>query len=407
METVPAEEIASRLARFQETLREQGLDSALVLHNVGLFYYAGTLQTSFLRIPAEGEPLLLALKSAERARRESPLERVLPVPGRRALPRALEENGMPLTGRVGLELDVLPAAFFLWLQKTFPDCRWEDVSGLIRTQRMIKSAYEVAQIRRALEVEDRAFMDLTRFIREGMTELEVDGRLAMLARTGGHQGIVRMRGWNQEMMYAHVLSGPNGDAASYLNSAHGGSGTCPAMPQGAGRRTIRRNEPIEVDYSVGINGYLGDQSRTYVIGELPSSLQKAHDCSRRIHDRFAETAGPGVPCSAVYEAAEAEAELAGLAHAFMGHGPDQVRFVGHGIGLEVDELPILARRFDLPLAPGMVLALEPKFVLPGEGAVGLEDDYLVMEGGVERLSLTPQEVLRVVDNPQNRPRRQS
>ena len=397
MEPVPAEEVACRIERFRRILGEQGLDSALVLHNVGLYYYSGTLQTSFLRVPAEGDPLLLAIKSAERARRESPLEGVVPIRGRRELPGALEENGTPLTGRVGLELDVLPAAFFLWLQKTFPSCEWEDVSGLIRTQRMIKSDYEVSQIRRALEVEDRAFMDLTRFIREGMTELEVDGRLAMLGRIGGHQGIVRMRGWNQEMTYAHVLSGPNGDAASYLNSAHGGSGTCCAMPQGAGHKAIRRNEPIEVDYSVGINGYLGDQSRTYVIGELPASLQRAHDCSRRIHDRFAETAGPGVPCRAVYEAAAAEADRAGLAPVFMGHGPDQVRFVGHGIGLEVDELPILAPRFDLPLEPGMVLALEPKFVLPGEGVVGLEDDYLVTEDGVERLSLTEQDVLRVIE----------
>jgi Xaa-Pro aminopeptidase len=397
MHTVPAREIESRLSRFRQILQEHELDSALVLHNVGLYYYAGTLQTSFLLVPAHGDPLLLALKSAERARRESPLEWVLPLGGRRELRRALEANGSPLTGAVGLELDVLPATLFLWLQKTFPSCRWRDVSSLIRAQRMIKSEYEVAQIRRALEIEDRIFMDLTRFIREGMTELEVDGRLAMLGRSAGHQGIVRMRGWNQEMTYAHVLSGPNGDAASYLNSAHGGSGTCPAMPQGAGHKAIRRNEPIEVDYSVGINGYLGDQSRTYVIGELPSSLQKAHDCSRRIHDRFSETAGPGVSCRSVYEAAAAESDRAGLAHAFMGHGPNQVRFVGHGIGLEVDELPILAPRFDLPLAPGMVLALEPKFVLPGEGVVGLEDDYLVTEAGVERLSLTPQEVLRIVE----------
>jgi len=192
-----------------------------------------------------------------------------------------------------------------------------------------------------------------------------------------------------------VLSGPNGDAASYLNSAHGGAGTCPAMPQGSSPRAIRRNEPIMVDYSVGINGYLGDQSRTYVIGTLPDPLRKAHDCSLRILKRFARSARPGVPCRTIYEEAADEAERAGLAHCFMGHGSNQVRFVGHGIGLEVDELPILAPRFDLPLEPGMVLAVEPKFVLPGQGLVGLEDDYLVTSDGVERLSLTKQDVLRV------------
>ncbi len=395
METVPAGEIARRLDRFQDTLSEQGLQGALLLHNVGVYYFAGTLQTAFLFIPCQGAPLLMVIKSAERAQRETPLQGLIPISGRSAFPRALDEAGQTLHGPVGLELDVLPASFFLWLQKTFPECEWVDVSGLIRSQRMIKSEYEVAQIRQALAIEHEIFMDLTRTMREGMTELEVDGRLAMLGRRAGHQGIVRMRGWNQEMMYAHVLSGPNGDAASYLNSAHGGAGTCPAMPQGSSHRTLRRNEPIMVDYSVGINGYLGDQSRTYVMGTLPDPLQKAHDCSLRILDRFARSAAPGVSCRTIYEEAAAEAERAGLAHCFMGHGPNQVRFVGHGIGLEVDELPILAPRFDLPLEPGMVLAVEPKFVLPGQGLVGLEDDYLVTPDGVERLSLTKQDVLHV------------
>ncbi len=398
METVPKEEIHARIARFQAALAERNVDSALVMHNVGVYYFSGTIQTSFLFIPARGEPRLLVLKSPERARHDSPLESVTPIPGRRALPNVLREGGAFPSGCVGLELDVLPAAFFLWLQSAFPGCEWKDVSGLIRTQRMVKSAYESAQIRKALRVEHDCFMDLTRFMREGMTELEVDGRLAMLGRRGGHQGIVRMRGWNQEMMYAHVLSGVNGDAASYLNSAHGGAGTCPAMPQGAGHKRLGRNEPIMVDYSVGINGYLGDQSRTYVIGGLPSSLRKAHDCSRRIHDRFRETARPGVPCRDVYAMALEEAKRCGLAEVFMGHGANQARFVGHGIGLEVDELPILAAGFDTQLEAGMVLALEPKFILPGQGAVGLEDDYLVTAEGVERLSLTDQEVLRVVES---------
>ncbi|MFO7785921.1 MAG: M24 family metallopeptidase [Thermodesulfobacteriota bacterium] len=397
METVPAQEIAVRLDLFQQSLKENGLDGALILHNVGIYYFSGTIQTSFLFIPAQGESLLLVVKSWDRAKRESPLKRIQHIQGRRELPGALTKAGYSHKGRMGLELDVLPSAFFLWLRKTFPSCEWKDISRLIRTQRMIKSEYEVAQIRRALEIEHIAFTDLRRFIREGMTELEVDGRLAMVARKNGHQGIVRMRAWNQEMTYAHVLSGPNGDAASYLNSAHGGVGTCPCMPQGAGHKTIRRNEPIEVDLGLGVNGYVGDQSRTYVIGELPESLQEAHDCSRRIHDRFAETARPGVRCHEMYGMAAAEAEKAGLAGVFMGHGRDQVRFVGHGIGLEVDELPILAPGFDIPLEAGMVLALEPKFVLPQEGVVGLEDDYLVTEKGVERLTLTEQEVLRVIE----------
>lgn len=208
METVPAREIAARLALFQESLKEKDLDSALILHNVGLYYFAGTIQTSFLFVPAQGEPVLMVIKSLDRAKRESPIKRVVHIPARREIPAALEQAGHSLKGRVGLELDVLPSAFFLWLQRTFPSCRWKDVSRMIRLQRMIKSEYEVTQIRRALEIEHIAFADLQSFLKEGLTELEVDGRLAMVARKNGHQGIIRMRGWNQEMTYAHVLSGP-------------------------------------------------------------------------------------------------------------------------------------------------------------------------------------------------------
>jgi Xaa-Pro dipeptidase len=395
METVLRDELDARVTRFQETLGRQGLTGALILHNVGVYYFSGTLQNSFLFIPVQDEPLLMVVKSQERARKESSLNRVVPIPGRSALPSALAEAGLALEGTVGLEMDVLPTNLFFWLQKTFPDCRWEDISSGIRAQRMIKSDYEVTQIRRALELENDAFMDLTRFIREGMTELEVDARLAMLARLGGHQGVVRMRSWNQEMTYAHVLSGESGTAASYLNSAHGGAGTCAAVPQGASLRKIQRNEPILVDFSVGINGYLGDQSRTYVIGSLPAPLQKAYDCSLRIHDRVRDLARPGVPSEAVYRTAVEEAEQAGLGANFMGYGPNQVRFVGHGIGLEIDEIPVLADGFKQPLEPNMVLALEPKFVLPGLGVVGLEDNYLVTQDGVERISITRQDVLKV------------
>ena len=74
--------------------------------------------------------------------------------------------------------------------------------------------------------------------------LEIDGHLAMAARREGHMGLLRMRGWNQEMTYAHVLQGDSGATASLLNSPHGGNGNTPAMAQGAGFRRIQKNEPM-------------------------------------------------------------------------------------------------------------------------------------------------------------------
>jgi Xaa-Pro dipeptidase len=176
---------------------------------------------------------------------------------------------------------------------------------------------------------------------------------------------------------------------------HGPKGNTPAMAQGASFRRIGKNEPIGIDYGVGINGYLADQFRTFVIGDLPGELMRAHDCSVEVHYLFVKEAKPGVSCSDLYRLALKKAEKTGLGEHFMGYGEGKVRFVGHGLGLEIDEYPILAPRFNQRLEPGMVIALEPKFVFPGKGVVGLEDDYLVTATGIERLTLTDQTVIKL------------
>jgi Xaa-Pro aminopeptidase len=206
-------------------------------------------------------------------------------------------------------------------------------------------------------------------------------------------GILRMRGWNQEMTHAHVLSGESGATVSFLDSPHGGKGNTPAMAQGASFRRIGKNEPIGIDYGVGINGYVADQFRTLVIGDLPDELMKAHDLSAEIHALFVKEAQPGISCSDLYRLAAKQAQKTGFGEYFNGYGEGRARFVGHGLGLEIDEYPILAPRFNGRLEPGMVIALEPMFVFPGKGIVGLEDDYLVTTAGVERLTLTDQAVI--------------
>lgn len=395
MDYVSKEEIEGRIRKFQGVLANEGLDGALVMQNTDIFYFAGTIQLSFLFIPREGDPLLMVKKSFQRARLESPLKEVVPVRGRKELAGILADYGHGSPGVIGLELDVLPADQYLWFAENFSVTRWRDVSHQIRRLRMIKSAYEVAQIRKATAILDKGFKEIRGLIREGMTELEIDGHLALIARREGHMGILRMRGWNQEMTYAHVLSGESGAVVSFGDTPACGSGNTPAVAQGAGFRRVGRNEPICIDYGVGINGYLSDQTRTFVMGELPEPLKAAHDCCRAIHLLLVREGMPGVPCSSLYEVAEKEARRAGLGDFFMGHGEGKVGFIGHGIGLEIDDYPIVAPRFREPLKEGMVMALEPKFVFPGKGIVGIEDDYLVTASGLERLTLTEQEVMRI------------
>jgi len=395
MEKVPPQEIHQRLSRFQTALSTLDLDGALLLQNVDIFYFSGTIQSSILFIPTQGDPILMVQKGFERVKEECPLRNILAVNGKSHLSGTLHDFGIRRLERVGIEMDVLPASLYVWLVETFPQCRFVDVSVPIRKLRMIKSLYETDQIRKAAAVLHQGYTEIQGFIKQGVSELEIDGRLAFIARREGHMGILRMRGWNQEMTYAHVLSGDSGSVVTFLNSPHGGSGNTPAMAQGASFRQVRKNEPIGIDYGVGINGYLADQFRTFVIGELPAALEKAHQCSREIHDLFAREAKPGISCPQLYAIAKDFAFRAGLGDYFMGHGEGQVRFIGHGIGLEIDEFPVIAPNYEGELAQGMVIAFEPKFVFPGKGGVGMEDDYLVASSGVERITLTEQVLIQL------------
>jgi Xaa-Pro aminopeptidase len=395
MGNVQPQEIDQRLARFQTALAAHDLDGALLFQNVDIFYFSGTIQSSILFIPTQGDPLLMVQKGFERAREECPLKNIIAVNGRSSISNTLRDFGIHGPRRLGLEMDVLPAQLYLWLAETFAQWRFADVSLLVRTLRMIKSPYEIAQIRKAAAVLHQGFTEIQGFIREGVSELEIDGRLAFIARREGHMGILRMRGWNQEMTYAHVLSGDSGSVVTFLNSPHGGSGNTPAMAQGASFRQIKKNEPIGIDYGVGINGYLADQFRTFVIGELPPDLDRAHQCSREIHELFMREAKPEISCPELYAMAKDFASRRGLGDSFMGHGEGQVRFIGHGLGLEIDEFPVITPNFEGTLAEGMVIAFEPKFVFPGRGVVGMEDDYLVTPSGVERITLTDQILMKV------------
>ena len=395
METVPIVEIEKRISRFQAELAAAGLDGAFILQNADLFYFSGTIQSAVLFVPSSGDPILMVQKNHERARFESSITHVIAVKNKNRIPQVLDDFKFGKLATAGLEMDVLPTHLYLWFQQTIPECRWTDVSGIIRELRMLKSPYEIEQIEKSTAVLHTGLTQIKSVIREGMTELEIDSHLAMIARREGHMGTLRMRGWNQEMTYAHVLSGDSGAAISLLNSPQGGTGSTPAMAQGAGFRRIKKNEPIGIDYGVAINGYVGDQFRTYVIGDLSDPLKRAYACARDILSLLCEKARVGVPCADLYAAAVAKAAEEGLEDFFMGYGEGQVRFIGHGIGLEIDEYPVISPHFDAVLEKDMVLALEPKFVFPQMGVVGLEDDYRVTSNGLRRLTRTDQSLIQI------------
>ena len=375
------EEVEERLERLKRALRERELDATLIAHFVNLYYFSGSAQMGFL-IVTQGDPEHLVIRDHKRASEESfwKVERI----------KSLKDLVPRIKGRfkrLGVEGSKIPFNLAGFISKS-TSCELVDITREIRSIRAVKSEYEISMLKEACRIEDRVFERAREVIREGMTELELDGELRRVSRVLGHQGILRMHGWNQEMLQSHVYSGPNGSYISYLDAPITGPGVTPAVPQGCSGRVLRKGEPIVIDFGVGYNGYIADQTRTFSIGRLPDKFLRAFDVAIRIKEDMEGFVRDGVSAGEVFERACKIAEKEGLLEHFMGYGDTRVKFVGHGVGLEIDELPVLAQGFNMTLKENMVFAFEPKFVFPGEGAVGIESVYLVKRDGVEKLPKT-------------------
>ncbi len=387
---IPKSELDRRRAVFQKKLGDRNIGGALVALNSSMYYFAGTLQCQYLYIPMEGECLGLVRKNMERARQETDIPMV--TMGRfNTIAMLIAENYGRLPEYIGLELDVLPAALYLRFLKLFSTAGIVDISLPLREARQAKSAFELELLAGAARQVDHMNSCVSGLLVEGMEEVALASELEAILRRHGHQGMGRMRGFNQEMHFGHLLSGEAGAVGSYLDSPTGGTGLYPGQPLGAGRRRIAAGEPVTVDYGGVYNGYVIDQTRLFSIGPLPAKLNKAFAVALEIQDKLAEMLLPGTNGDDIYNTAVSLAAKAGLKDYFMGVGDTQARFVGHGVGLEFNEFPILAKGSDHILDENYVVAIEPKFIFPGLGMVGIENTWLVTRDRARRLSISPDE----------------
>lgn len=394
MELTPRSELDTRIARLQARLAEaDDAEAVFIFQGADLFYFTGTVQDAWLIIPREGPSLLLVRRSLERARTESALDHVLPLENPREIPRLLAGYGLGRLRRVGLEFDVLPVAQYARIGRLFPVTQFVDASPLIREVRMIKSAYEVAIMRRAAAIQDRMAARMREVLRPGMTELDLAAEIEAEARRCGHQGLLRTRRFNMECFYGHLLSGESGAVPSGMDAPTGGPGLSPAFGNGPGRRKIQPHEPVMLDYVGACDGYHSDQTRLFSLGALPDELVKGYEACLSIREEILASLRPGAKAGEVFARAAALAGALGYGDRFMSTGPAQVSFVGHGVGVELDEIPQLARGVDLTIQVGMTLAVEPKIVFPGRGVVGVEDTVLVTAGEPECLTFTPRDLV--------------
>jgi Xaa-Pro aminopeptidase len=384
--STPKEERQSRIANLQQRLEKNNVDGCLILQKADLFYYSGTAQQGWLFIPKSGEPLLMVFKDYQRAIQESGMNRVVALVSPKKIPETLAEFDYDLPKILGLELDVLTANQYFLFQQIFPCAGIVDVSLEIRMQRCVKSEYEISLMRQASGMADKVAAKVPEIIQEGMTEIKFAGLLEAYARSLGHQGLIRMRMWDNDLFYGHIMAGPTASVPSCFSSPTGGRGVNPSIGQGPGFNLIKRNEPILVDYVFALNGYLSDHTRIYCFGNLSDELLRAHDAMLEIQDQVKKQAIPGSITGELYDMMMAMARAKGYKDYFMGAQDPRIRFTGHGLGLELDEFPFIAKGQTLALKKGMMIALEPKVVFPQKGVVGIENSLLVTNNGLESLT---------------------
>lgn len=375
--------------RLQQAMQCEKADGCLICTNVNLYYLCGQVHNGYLYIPAEGDPLFF-IKRPDNIQGKN----IYHIRKPEQLPELLKNSGIPKPEYLLLEADELSYTEYTRLQHIFTPRKTGNATGLLRKLRTIKTTWEIEQMRITAQAHALTYSQIPECYRSGMTDLEFQIEIEYRMRRNGSVGFFRAFGSNMEIFMGSLLAGENAEAPSPFDFALGGAGIHPSSPLGANDTPLVNGNSVMIDMSGNYTAYQTDMTRVYAIGKLAEKAYKAHEISRLIQEKIMNTAKPGTPCNEIYGIAKETATQAGLSANFMGT-KQQAKFVGHGVGLQINELPVLTARSEEILLPGMTFALEPKFVIPGTGAVGIENTLLVTENGLEKITLFPEEIIEL------------
>lgn len=382
-----ANELKLRWDKIQQNMSDVHADGLLICDNVNLYYVSGRIFRGYCYIPVKGEPIFfvrrpLGLNGTQVVYIRKPEE----------IGEYLPKNGIAFPDKLLLESDSISYSDYKRYETIFTPKEILNGTALLRRCRSIKTPYEIDLIRRSGELHAKAYETIPSLYRKGMTDVEFSIELEHECRKLGSLGIFRIFGQSMEIFMGSVLAGDNADTPSPYDFAMGGAGLDVSLPVGCNGTVLTEGMSLMVDMGGNFTGYMTDMTRTYAIGSVQELALKAHETSIAIHQAIAAKARPGVAAKDLYELAAEMANDARLSDYFMGHR-QKAGFIGHGVGIEINEAPVLAPRSRDILAEGMVFALEPKFVIPGTGALGIENTYAVTADGVEKLTVCKEELI--------------
>lgn len=377
----------SKLESIQSIIINKQMDGCIISSPVNQFWLCGYIFDGYIYIQPKGPAILFV-------RRPFNLkdDRAVFLRKPEQIPELLQQMKHPLPTHLMMETDYLSFNATIRLQKALKTDNVVNVSSDLRNLRMIKTSVELAQIKESAEIHTEVYKRIPSLYKKGMTDLELQIEIEREMRLHGSIGIFRSFGENMDIFMGSLLAGDNAQAASPFDYALGGEGISPILPLGANGSILKSGTTIMIDMAGNYRPYMDDMSRTFAIEQAPDIAYFAHEVSIKIHNTIKAFAKPGTSCSDIYNTALEIAKENNLDAYFMGT-EQQAKFIGHGVGLEINEPPVFTPRSKETLAVGMAIALEPKFVLPGIGAVGIENTYILNENGLENITLCEEELI--------------
>ncbi len=383
-----------RLNDLRRRMTEAGVDAVVLVHPRDVLYYAGTARPATLVVGPQ-DAVLLVRRGLDLACREATV-RVEAGGGWDQVAAVLAAQGLT-GGMLGTDLDVMPAQLYRRMREALPTWPVEDISPVVLAQRMVKDADEIRATEGAAAVADAGHQVMVSVLRAGMTELELAAEVEAALRRAGHEGYQPLRYPGARGGGVLLMSGEN----LAVRGGHGlvitGAGLSPGTPYGPSRRGIRPGDLVVLDIGSTYMGYTADESRTYIVGKPTAAQEALHEIALATEEAVLAALRPGVSVAEVYAAAEAVVGRGAPPH-FPPGSLTLPGFVGHGVGLEIDEPPVLWPRQQTLLAVGMVLALEIEVSAPADGMMAKVEDTVVVEaGGPRLLTRAPRRLIPVAE----------
>jgi Xaa-Pro aminopeptidase len=380
MTKVSESDLFIRLEQFRKFLTEidDTWEAGFIFGKINIFYFTGTMQNGVLFIPREGEPVFYVRKSFERACEESPLENIKSIKSFRDI---TDDIGSKIE-TIHIEKDVVPIGFIERFSKYFNIKNFKSLDLAVLKSRAIKTEFELELMKKSGEIH-REIMDnvIPTLLTEGISEAELGGKILEASIRLGSFGITRMGTFNAELFLGDICFGESGNYYTPFDGPVGVVGAGPAMPVfGSFRRKLKKDTVVLADTGCNYEGYHTDKTAVYAFGEIPQEAYDIHKKCVEIQNMIAEELKPGNIPSEIYKKITSRIDE-DFDINFMGFGPNKVKFLGHGIGLVIDEYPVIANGFNEPLVKNMTLAVEPKKGIEKIGMVGIENTFVVTEKG--------------------------